>query len=83
VSRVALRASLAIGAYRGIGIEQSYSYRVTITTLSDLEPAARDPAEKLVRLLTGYEPTGEEPLMAIFEWALERLSAPGKQPKQR
>jgi hypothetical protein len=34
-----------------------------------LEPAARDPAEKLVRLLTGYEPTGEEPLMAIFESA--------------
>jgi hypothetical protein len=50
---------------------------VTITTISDLEPAARAPAEKLTRLLTGHEPTGEEPLMAIFEWALERLSAGG------
>lgn len=65
------------------GIEQSYSHRMTITTLNDLEPAARNPAEKLVRLLTGYEPTGEEPLMAIFEWALERLSAPGNPLEQR
>ncbi len=45
-----------------------------ITTISDLEPAARHPAEQLARLLTAHEPTGEEPLMAIFEWALERLN---------
>jgi hypothetical protein len=55
---------------------------VTITILNHLEPAARDPAERLARLLTGYEPTGEEPLMGIFEWALERLSAQGDQPDQ-
>jgi hypothetical protein len=53
-----------------------------ITTLDDLEPAARRPAEKLVRLLTGYEPTGEEPLMAIFESALHRLTSPGNRPEQ-
>jgi len=64
------------------GTDRSYSYRVTITTVNDLEPAARDPAEKLVRLLTGYEPTGDEPLMAIFESALERLSALGNQPEE-
>ncbi len=45
-----------------------------MTTLNDLEPSARYPAEKLIRLLTGFEPTGEEPLMGIFELALERLS---------
>ena len=45
-----------------------------ITMLNDLEPAARNPAEKLVRMLTGNEPTGDEPLMAVFEYALERLS---------
>jgi hypothetical protein len=45
-----------------------------VTTLNDLEPAARHPAEQLIRLLTVQEPTGEEPLMAIFELALERLS---------
>jgi Domain of unknown function (DUF4279) len=45
-----------------------------ITTIGDLEPAARHPAEQLARLLTAHEPTGEEPLMAIFEWALERLN---------
>jgi hypothetical protein len=45
-----------------------------VTTLNDLEPAARHPAEQLIRLLTAQEPTGEEPLMAIFELALERLS---------
>ena len=56
---------------------------MTITTLKDLEPAARDLAEKLVRLLTGYEPTGEEPLMAIFESALERLSASESHPEER
>jgi len=50
---------------------------VPITTINDLEPAARSPAERLTRLLTGHEPTGEEPLMAIFEWALDRLSASG------
>ncbi len=45
-----------------------------ITAINDLEPAARRPAEALTRLLTGFQPTGEEPLMAIFEWALEGLS---------
>jgi hypothetical protein len=54
---------------------ESYSYRVAITTLNDLESPARGLGEKLVWLLTGYEPTGEEPLMGIFELALERLSA--------
>jgi hypothetical protein len=33
------------------------------------------PAEELTRSLTGEEPTGDEPLMGIFEWALERLSS--------
>jgi hypothetical protein len=47
---------------------------VTISTIADLEPAARGPAEELTRLLTGYEPTGEEPLMGIFEWSLSRLA---------
>ena len=45
-----------------------------ITTIDDLEPAARKSAERLARLLTGYEPTGKEPLTAIFEWSLSRLS---------
>lgn len=49
--------------------------RAEITTISDLEPAARKSAEELTRLLTGEEPSGEEPLMAIFERALERLSS--------
>ena len=49
--------------------------RVSITTIDDLEADARPPAEQLTRLLTGYEATGEEPLRAIFEWALERLSS--------
>jgi hypothetical protein len=40
---------------------------VTIRAINDVEPAALAQAEKLTRLLTGYEPTGEEPLMAIFE----------------
>lgn len=53
-----------------------------LTTLNELEPAARYPAEKLTRLLTGDEPTGEEPLMAIFEGALVRLSAQAKQLEQ-
>jgi len=47
---------------------------VTISTIADLEPAARGQAERLTRLLTGYESTGEEPLMAIFEWSLSRLA---------
>jgi len=50
------------------------NHAVTITTIDDLEPAARRPAEQLTRLLTGYEPTGEEPLMAIFEGSLSRLA---------
>jgi len=45
-----------------------------VTTILDLEPAARRPAEELTRLLTGFEPAGEEPLMAIFEWALDQLT---------
>jgi hypothetical protein len=45
-----------------------------ITTIIDLERPARKPAEELTRLLTGEEPTGDEPLMGIFEWALERPS---------
>lgn len=56
---------------------------MAITTLSDLEPAARYSAEKLTRLLTGHEPTGEEPLMGIFQGALIRLSAQAKQFEQR
>jgi len=58
---------------------------MTVTILSDLQPAARYPAEQLIRLLTAQEPTGEEPLMAIFESALERLgnsrSHNGRQPQ--
>ncbi len=50
------------------------SYSLTITTIDDLEPAARRHAEQLTRLLTGYEPTGEEPVMAIFEGSLSRLA---------
>jgi beta-lactam-binding protein with PASTA domain len=52
---------------------------VAITTLNDLEPGARYSAEKITRLLTGYEPTGEEPLIAIFEGAFVRLSVQSKQ----
>ena len=48
-----------------------------ISTLTDLEPAARQFAVPLIRLLTGEEPTGEEPLMAIFEWSLLALEQSG------
>lgn len=48
-----------------------------ISTLNDLEPAARQFAEPLIRLLTGEEPTGEEPLMAVFEWSLDALNESG------
>jgi hypothetical protein len=50
------------------------SESVQIATINDLEPAARGFAEQLVRRLTGSEPEGNEPLMAIFEWALIELS---------
>lgn len=43
-------------------------------TVADLDPASRAVAGELTRLLTGEEPTGEEPLLALFEGAVERLS---------
>ena len=49
-------------------------------TIDDLEPSARERAEQLTRLLTGFEPTGEEPLMAIFEWSLSRLAGDAPDP---
>ena len=32
-------------------------------------------ASAAIRIAAGEEPTGDEPLMGIFEWALERLSS--------
>ena len=44
-----------------------------MSTVADLEPAARQFADQLVQLLTAREATGDEPLMAIFEWSLLAL----------
>ena len=57
-------------------------------TISDLDPASRQLAEELVRVLLAEEPTGEEPLLGILEYALSALVtnnirvvvAPGEEP---
>jgi hypothetical protein len=42
-------------------------------TIADLDAASRRLAEELVRVLLAEEPTGEEPIEAILEYALRAL----------
>jgi hypothetical protein len=42
-------------------------------TIADLEGPSKRLAEELVRVLLGGEPTGQEPLAGILEYALRAL----------
>ena len=42
-------------------------------TIADLKGPSKQLAEELVRVLLGDEPTGEEPLAGILEYALRAL----------
>jgi hypothetical protein len=42
-------------------------------TIADLDGPSKSVAEELVRVLLSAEPTGEEPLLGVLEYALQAL----------
>lgn len=42
-------------------------------TIADLDGPSKGLAEQLVRVLLAHEPSGEEPLMGVLEYALRAL----------